>query len=483
MKMQKEIKRLYKAALQDDLFFGSGKGKQKSSSKIKYENTLFDTEFVHRIDIRMDEADWADLQKNPLYKTKYCADITIDGETRNDIKISTKGLSSLAFPFIKPGNQRYSFKIKFGKKEKKAYHGLDKMDLNCCFRDTTLMKDYFSFRLFHAAGVPAPLTSHAWVTVNGKDYGLYLIIEKPEKGFLERNFGTGVIYKPYIGNLERTPEEMAAEAKDMEENGLPEDDSEDEVHGADFAYIDDDPASYPDIFEHHKTDGGRKDDKAVIASLKKLSRGKNLEKGLDTHEIIRFFAAHNFLLNLDSYTGDALHNILICEKDGILSVMPWDYNLAFGTFVSGIGKKVLDNPTDLLNQGIDTPLIGVDEENRPLWSWIIRDQKYRQEYHDVLSELIEAYFESGLFEQEFSAMQAMLAPYQKKDPNAFYTEEEFKKGCDVLRQACLRRAQSIRKQLNGELAADTSKQKDSDKISASDLNIAEMGVYAYLSKE
>ena len=480
MKKKKGIKKQNEAALLASLF-GWPEVKQKGGLKADYEDTLFAAGFVHRIELRFAEADWTDLLKNPLNKTRYSVDITIDGETLKNVALSTKGVSNLVFPSLKPGNQRYSFKIQFGKNIKdQTYHGLDKLDLNCCFRDTTLMKDTFSYRLFRIAGVPAPLTGHAWVTINGKDHGLYLMVEKPEESFLARNFGTGVLYKPCTNDMQMTAEE----AKYLEENGVPEGYYETEKpHGADFAYIDDDPASYPDIFEHRKTKGGRKDDAAVIASLKTLSQGKKLKKGLDTHEIIRYFAAHNFLLNLDTYTGIALHNMIICEKDGILSVMPWDYNLAFGTYVSGIGKEVLEDPTNLVNQGIDTPLIDTEEKDRPLWAWIMREEKYRQEYHDVLSALIKGYFESGVFEDEFNALQGMLVPYQEKDPNAFYSKEEFQKGCDVLRQFCLRRAQSIRKQLSGELAMDSTKQNDRDKVSASDLHVTDMGVYAYLPKE
>ena len=92
---------------------------------------------------------------------------------------------------------------------------------------------------------------------------------------------------------------------------MPDDIDYEKAQGADFVYIDDDPASYSDIFEHRKTDGGRKDDEAVIESLKILQRGTDLEKGLDTHEIIRYFAVHNFVLNYDGYTGQELHNIPI----------------------------------------------------------------------------------------------------------------------------------------------------------------------------
>ena len=406
--------------------------------------------------------------------------VTIDGETLEDVAFSTKGVSSLVFPSLNPGNQRYSFKLQFGKNRKhQTYHGLDKLDLNCCFRDATLMKDRLSYRLFHLADVPAPLVGYAWVTVNGRDHGLYLMVEKTEASFLARNFGEGVLYKPEAGDMQMSIEE----AQYLEENGIPDGYVSESARGGDFKYMDDDPASYPDIFEHRKTQGGREDDVAVIASIKRLSKGKKLKKGLDTHEIIRFFAAHNFLLSFDSYTGTELHNMVICEKDGILTFMPWDYNLAFATYVTGLGKAVLEDPTDILNQGIDTPLVGPDEADRPLWAWIQRKEKHRQAYHDALSDLIEGFFESGAFERELDALQALLAPYQEKDPNAFYTKEEFVKGCDVLRQFCLRRAQSVRKQLDGALATDSAKQNPGDKVSASDLDVRDMGAYTYLPKE
>ena len=146
------------------------------------------------------------------------------------------------------------------------------------------MKDYFSYRLFHLAGVPAPLASYAWVTVNGKDHGLYLIVEKTEGSFLARNFGKGVLYKPATGDMQMTVEE----ARYLMEYGIPEGYISGKARGGDFVYIDDDPASYPDILEHRKTKGGKKTDAAVIASIKTLSQGKKLKKGLDTHEIIRF---------------------------------------------------------------------------------------------------------------------------------------------------------------------------------------------------
>lgn len=68
----------------------------------------------------------------------------------------------------------------------------------------------------------------------------------------------------------------------------------------------------------------------------------------------RFFAAHGVLLNSDSYPGSRLGNLKLHEPDGKLSLIPWDDNLAFGTFLSAIGFEHREGPTRLMNRAIDT---------------------------------------------------------------------------------------------------------------------------------
>ncbi len=48
---------------------------------------------------------------------------------------------------------------------------------------------------------------------------------------------------------------------------------------------------------------------------------------LDVYEVLRYFAANTFLVNLDSYVSNMNHNYYLYEKDGIVSILPWDYNL------------------------------------------------------------------------------------------------------------------------------------------------------------
>lgn len=153
-----------------------------------YESTLFDTSYVHEINVEISEEDWEDLLSNPTDKTKYTANITIDGEEITNVSFATKGNTSLS-QVASTDSDRYSFKINFGKYvEGQSYNGLDKLNLNNIMSDATYMKDYLSYEIMRQAGVAAPLTSYVQLSINGQVHGLYLAIEDVDESFMERNY-------------------------------------------------------------------------------------------------------------------------------------------------------------------------------------------------------------------------------------------------------------------------------------------------------
>src|SRR5699024_3862795 len=94
-------------------------------------------------------------------------------------------------------------------------------------------------------------------------------------------------------------------------------------------YSDEEIDSYADIFDNKVMDVTNADKKRLIASIKQLNEGENISEVVETDEVIRYFVAHNFVLNGDSYTGMMVHNYYLREKDGKMSMIAWDYNLAF----------------------------------------------------------------------------------------------------------------------------------------------------------
>ena len=230
-------------------------------------------------------------------------------------------------------------------------------------------------------------------------------------------------------------------------------------------YTDDDIDSYSNIFNNAKTAVTKADKNRLISSLKTLKEQSDLENTVDVEEVIRYFTVHNFLVNGDSYTGQMIHNYYLYEEDGQLSMIPWDYNLAYGSFMGG-------NASSSVNDAIDTPVSG-DMSDRPMVSWIFDNEEYTDQYHQLMSEFLD----SVDFEKLISDTAALINKYVEKDPTKFCTYDEFKTGVEAMTKFCTLRAESVRGQLDGTIPS-TSEGQNADSSALIDttvLNTSDMG--------
>ena len=230
-------------------------------------------------------------------------------------------------------------------------------------------------------------------------------------------------------------------------------------------YIDDDPDSYETIFTSAKTDITEADKTRLIAALKNLSEQTDLENTVNVEEVIRYFVVHNFVCNGDSYTGSMVHNYYLYEEDGQLSMIPWDYNLAFGTFQGG-------NATDTVNEPIDTPVSG-GTEDRPMVDWIFSEEGYTELYHQYFAEFLETVDSSAIIDDAYS----LIAEYVEKDPTKFCTYEEFETGVTTLKEFIRLRTESVSGQLDGTIpSTEEGQQADNTSlIDASSITLSDMG--------
>ena len=229
-------------------------------------------------------------------------------------------------------------------------------------------------------------------------------------------------------------------------------------------YTDDKPESYAAIFDKAITKVSKADKKRLISSIKQLNENENIENVVDVDEVIRYFVVHNFVLNGDSYTGSIVHNYYLSEIDGMLSMIAWDYNLAFGAFGMGNGmdsgnftlggktNTLIDNATRLVNYPINSPLLSGKIDDRPMLAWIFNNEKYLEQYHEVFAEFME-FFNDGRFVEMYDNAISLISPYVKKDPTAFVNYEDFDIAQETLKRFCLLRAESISGQLEGEIAS------------------------------
>ncbi len=417
-----------------------------------YVDRIFDDSYVHKIDLQVDN--WDTFLENAKKEEYVSCDVVIDGEKIKNAGLRVKGNNSKSL-VAKYGLERYSLKLEFDHYiTDSTYYGLDKMSLDSSFQDNSYLKNYMTYDMMRRMGVPSPLCSYAWITVNGEDWGLYLALEEPEEAFAERNFGNdyGKLYKPDY-------KDVRAENADVA-----------------LKYIDDNVDSYDNIFRKTKFALSYKDKQRLIRSLKDLSNGEKLDEAVNVDEVLRYFTVQVFVVNLDSYLGPTGHNYYLYEKDGQLSMLPWDYNLAYCTY--SLGKPEPVNDAGLyVNYPIDTPASGDIMLNRPMFHQLMLNNEYYQKYHELFDAFIESYFESGYFTYKTAAVTDMIAPYVQKDPTAFCSYEDYLTGVHTFQKFCLLRAESVRKQLEGVVPSTIrGQQEDSGRfVDASSIWLPDMG--------
>lgn len=431
---------------------GDALGIPKASENPGYISRLFDERRVHSLDIQIE--DWEEFLENAEEETYVSCTAVIDGEEFHQVGLRAKGNNSLSLT-EEYGLSRYSLKLEFDHFNQGGnYYGLDKLSLDASFQDNSYMKTWIAYDMMEFMEVPAPLRSYVWVTVNGEDWGLYLAVEEPEEAFARRNFGHdyGRLYKPDYKRLDAENADVA------------------------LKYIDDDPESYPNIFDNAKVDITQGDKERVIQALRILSTGEDLEKAVNIEEVLRYFTVQVFVMNWDSYLGYTGHNYYLYEEDGILSILPWDYNLAFGTYALGMTDPIKD-PEVLINYPIHTPAEGSVMMNRPLYHNLMKTEEYFQSYRKYFDQFVSQYFESGRFQSLLAQTREMIAPYVEKDPTAFCSYEDHRLAADTLEQVCMLRAESVRKQLNGEIPATIRGQQEAPqaRLDASHIRLEDLG--------
>nr|WP_307990552.1 CotH kinase family protein [uncultured Niameybacter sp.] len=240
--------------------------------------------------------------------------------------------------------------------------------------------------------------------------------------------------------------------------------------GADLVYTDDNVESYSTLFESSVFKTTNQDYERVIKALKQLNEGQDIENYVDVEGVLKYIAANTVLVNLDSYFSNMQHNYYLYEEDGKITMLPWDYNLAFAGFQGG-------SATSAVNFPIDTPVSGVDLADRPIVGKLLEVDSYKEAYHGYLQDIVDGYFKSGRYEQTIKMIDSLIGNYIKEDPTAFYTYEEYVQAIDVLKQFGIMRASSIDGQLKGTIPSTTKEQQESPQllIDASTIDLSVMG--------
>ncbi|MCM3781764.1 CotH kinase family protein [Neobacillus mesonae] len=285
------------------------------------DETIFPKDKVVDVKITIDEDQFQDMLDNASAEEFKPASVEYNGHKFDNVGIRTKGNLSLRSVVQMEDSDRYSFKISFDEYVNQTFEGISKINLNNNYSDASSMREFLAYELAEQMGLPTPKYSYVNVYVNDELWGFYLAVEQIGESYLERNFENsyGSLYKADMSG-----------------------------QGTDLAWYGEDPESYSGLLA--KSD--KTDDTTLVKMINELNNGSDIEQYLDVENALKYIALNVVTNNTDSYIGMNKHNYYLYEENGVYSVLPWDYNMAFGGlggdmggggFGGGMGRMGRDN--------------------------------------------------------------------------------------------------------------------------------------------
>ncbi len=270
-----------------------------------YQVALFAHDTVHEVEIALSREAELALRDEPYEYTS--AAVVIDGEAVDGVGVRLRGkIGSFRELSGKP-----KFKIDFAQYEPGTrFHGLHALALNNSVVDCGFMRDPLGYRVYRDAGVGTARTGWASVTVNGENYGLYVIVEVPDEQYLERAFpgdDEGQLYDgKYLYNTNTGRYTLLDFASGVDE----------------------------DFQLEEGVDNGNAEIVAVSEALSGLRRGDPVEPGmealLDWDAIHREWAVEELIGHIDGYMLNTNnYRVYFRPSDGKMVILPTDFDYAF----------------------------------------------------------------------------------------------------------------------------------------------------------
>ena len=317
-------------------------------------NAFFLEDSLQTVSIEIQENNLNYLLQNATEESYVMTDsVTIGEVTLGYCGLRTKGNYTLWHSFWdNSGSDRFSFTVNFGKYIKKAdygkkqnFYGVDKISFNNFFFDKTMMKEFFALKLMDEMGLPTPQYGLAKLYINGEYYGVYAMVEAFDRPILEQYLGvdddelSSYLCKPTGTTF--LYEEL------LEDDGpLWEHDWEKREEVQDML---------PTVMEW-------------VRRLNCLSEGEDfegndidvnsqeylelLEQVMDVDEVVRYFATHSWLCQLDNMFTTRQNFGLYIDTEGKCLVLPWDYDLSFGCFIPRVAEKTANYDMEVMFQGV-----------------------------------------------------------------------------------------------------------------------------------
>ena len=404
---------------------------------------------VHRFHLEMSEAEWEAMKaldphkglapaerlkkingkQRELHRSRFPwaeGSLTINGQHLNGIGARYKGNASFN---LMRGSLKRNMKIKLDWANKdQNYNSVETLNLNAGGLDPSKLRDVFSYWLFREAGVPAPRTTFAEMTLTipgryeKEHLGLYTIVEQVNKSFLKDRFESkkGLLMKP---------EGIASV----------------EYHGDDWRFYAHlyRPDSQPSLAQSTRV--------MEFANVVNLSNAKqfrdSISSYLDIDGFLRFIAVNALIVNLDTLLAMPQNYYLHLSKDTNKFVFfPWDLDISFAGWPLG-GK-----PADQMKLSLVHPH---SSDAHKLIDRLLAMESVKLRYDKIISQLVEGIFSKEQLIKKLEKLEITILDSRERDTAAIESRNErgypapFGYQPPGIREFIDKRTSSIKRQLNG----------------------------------
>ena len=404
---------------------------------------------VHRFHLEMSEAEWEAMkaldphkglapaerlkkingEQRELHRSRFPwaeGSLTINGQHLNGIGARYKGNASFN---LMRGSLKRNMKIKLDWTNKdQNYNSVETLNLNAGGLDPSKLRDVFSYWLFREAGVPAPRTTFAEMTLTipgryeKEHLGLYTIVEQVNKSFLKDRFESkkGLLMKP---------EGIASV----------------EYHGDDWRF-------YAHLYRPDNQPSLAQSMRVMdFANVVNLSNAKqfrdSISSYLDIDGFLRFIAVNALIVNLDTLLAMPQNYYLHLSKDTNKFVFfPWDLDISFAGWPLG-GK-----PADQMKLSLVHPH---SSDAHKLIDRLLAMESVKLRYDKIISQLVEGIFSKEQLIKKFEKLERTILDSRERDTAAIESRNE--RGYPAprgyqppgIREFIDKRTSSIKRQLNG----------------------------------
>ena len=163
---------------------------------------VFDPSRIRSYQLELSDDALAQLNADPTAEQYVPGAVTIDGVRYEPVGIRYKGFFGVLRACFVQGRQvcpKLAWKVKFSHYDPSLrFHGLKRLNFHGMTGDEAQMREMLSYQVFRDAGVAAPRSVFAELTLNGESIGLFTLTEDIDDRFIADRFrdrGRGVLYK------------------------------------------------------------------------------------------------------------------------------------------------------------------------------------------------------------------------------------------------------------------------------------------------